>query len=405
MSPTYAVVVAAGRGSRFGGALPKQYLPLGGASVLRHAVTAFATHPHIAGVQVVIRDEDSALFTAAMAGLAILPPVPGGAERQDSVRLGLEALAPLDPGLVLIHDGARPFPGAALIDRVIDALAQAPAAIPALPVGDTIKRVESGVIRGTVDRSQLWRAQTPQGFHFAAILKAHRAAAGRVLTDDAAVAEAAGLAPVVVIGEEDNLKVTTSADLAAAERLLLARLADVRVGHGIDVHAFGPGDHVMICGIRVAHEQSLVGHSDADVGLHALTDALLGAIGAGDIGLHFPPSDPRWQGAPSERFLRHAADLVMEKGGSIAAVDVTIVCERPKLAPHRTAMIDRVAGILAIAPARVSVKATTTDRLGFTGRGEGIAAEAVATVRLPVPSGDTINPAFPARAGTRPSSL
>lgn len=384
MSPTYAVVVAAGRGSRFGGALPKQYLPLGGSSVLRHAVAAFATHPRIAGVQVVVRDEDRAVFADAMAGLATLPPVAGGAERQDSARLGLEALAPFDPGLVLIHDGARPFPGRALIDRIIDALEAAPGAIPALPLGDTIKRVEGGVIRETVDRALLWRAQTPQGFHFPTILAAHRAAAGRVLTDDAAVAEAAGMAPVVVMGEEDNLKVTTAADLAAAERLWLARLGDVRVGHGIDVHAFGPGDHVMICGVVIPHDKSLVGHSDADVGLHALTDALLGAIGAGDIGLHFPPSDPRWRGAASDRFLRHAADLILETGGSIAAVDVTIICERPKLAPHRAAMIERVAEILRVAPARVSVKATTTDRLGFTGRGEGIAAEAVATVRLPL---------------------
>lgn len=384
MSAIYAVVVAAGRGSRFGGPLPKQYLPLGGASVLRHAVQAFATHPRIGGVQVVIRDEDRAIFAQSTAGVATLPPVAGGAERQDSVRLGLEALAPLDPNLVLIHDGARPFPGRGLIDRVIDALAAAPAAIPALPLGDTIKRVEDGVVRETVDRSLLWRAQTPQGFHFPAILAAHRAAAGRVLTDDAAVAEAAGIAPVVVMGEEDNLKVTTAADLATAERLLLARLADVRVGQGIDVHAFGPGDHVMICGVRIPHDRSLVGHSDADVGLHALTDALLGAIGAGDIGLHFPPSDPRWRGVASDRFLRHAADLVLGKGGSVAAVDVTIVCERPKLAPHRAAMIERVAQILGVAPARVSVKATTTDRLGFTGRSEGIAAEAVATVRLPL---------------------
>jgi 2-C-methyl-D-erythritol 4-phosphate cytidylyltransferase / 2-C-methyl-D-erythritol 2,4-cyclodiphosphate synthase len=384
VSATYALIVAAGRGSRFGGALPKQYLPLGGRSVLRHAVGRFTAHPSIAGVQVVIRNEDRAVFDAAVAGLSLLPPVPGGAERQDSVRLGLEALAPYDPALVLIHDGARPFPDAALIDRVIDALDRAPAAIPALPLGDTIKRVADGVIRETVDRAQLWRAQTPQGFHFSAILTAHRAAAGHVLTDDAAVAEAAGLAPVVVAGSEDNLKVTTAQDLAAAERLLLAQLADVRVGQGIDVHGFGPGDHVMVCGIAIPHGASLVGHSDADVGLHALTDALLGAIGAGDIGQHFSPDDPRWRGAASDRFLRHAADLVLEKGGVIAAVDVTVICERPKLAPHRAKMVERVAAILGISSARVSVKATTTDRLGFTGRGEGIAAQALATVRLPL---------------------
>jgi len=384
MMATYALIVAAGRGTRFGGAVPKQYLTLGGTSVLRHAVTAFARHPRIAGVQVVIREEDRAIFDEAVAGLAVLPPVPGGAERQDSVRLGLEALTPLEPARVLIHDGARPFPDAALIDRVLDALDRAPGAIPALPLGDTLKRVAEGAIRETVDRTQLWRAQTPQGFHFAAILAAHQEAAGRILTDDAAVAEAAGMAPVVVLGSEENLKVTTANDLAAAERLLAARLGDIRVGQGFDVHGFGPGDHIVVCGIEIPHGASLVGHSDADVGLHALTDALLGAIGAGDIGLHFPPSDPQWKGAGSDRFLRHAALLVREKGGVIASVDVTVICERPKIAPHRARMVERVAAILGVAPARVSVKATTTDRLGFTGRGEGIAAQAVATVRLPL---------------------
>ena len=380
---TYALIVAAGRGTRFGGDRPKQYLPLGGATVLRHAVAAFAAHPRIAGVQVVIRDEDRAMFEAATAGLALLPAVPGGAERQDSVRLGLEALLPLDPGRVLIHDGARPFPEAGLIDRVLEALDRAPAAIPALPLGDTIKRVEGGAIRETVDRAGLWRAQTPQGFHFREILAAHRASAGHVLTDDAAVAEAAGIAPLVVAGSEDNLKVTAAPDLARAERLLASRLGDVRVGQGFDVHGFGPGDRIVVCGIEIPHEMSLVGHSDADVGLHALTDALLGAIGAGDIGMHFPPSEPRWRGAASDRFLRHAALLVAERGGSIAAVDVTLICERPKIAPYRARMVERVAGILGIAAERVSVKATTTERLGFTGRGEGIAAQAVATVRLP----------------------
>jgi 2-C-methyl-D-erythritol 4-phosphate cytidylyltransferase/2-C-methyl-D-erythritol 2,4-cyclodiphosphate synthase len=385
MDAIYAVIVAAGRGSRFGGAVPKQYLPLGGATVLRHAAASFARHPRITGVQVVIRDEDRARCATALAGLDLLPPVPGGAERQDSVRLGLEALVSHDPAGVLIHDGARPCPDAALIDRVIDALDRAPAAIPGLPLGDTIKRVEDGRIRATIDRSQLWRAQTPQGFHFAEILTAHRAVAGQVLTDDAAVAEAAGQVPLAVMGSEDNLKVTTERDLAAAERLYAARLGDVRVGQGFDVHGFGPGDHVMVCGIAVPHTMSLVGHSDADVGLHALTDALLGAIGAGDIGEHFPPGDPRWRGAASDLFLGHAAGLVRARGGVIASVDVTMICERPKLASHRARMVERVAAILGLSPDRVSVKATTTDRLGFTGRGEGIAAQAVATVRLPLP--------------------
>jgi 2-C-methyl-D-erythritol 4-phosphate cytidylyltransferase/2-C-methyl-D-erythritol 2,4-cyclodiphosphate synthase len=240
------------------------------------------------------------------------------------------------------------------------------------------------VIRATIDRSELWRAQTPQGFHYVAILAAHRAAAGCQLTDDSAVAEAAGLAPVLVAGSEDNLKVTTAEDLAIAERLIAARRGDVRVGQGFDVHAFAPGGQVRLCGVEIPHDANLTGHSDADVGLHALTDAVLGAIGAGDIGIHFPPSDPRWRGAASDQFLRHAAALVRARGGAIAAVDVTIICERPKIGPHRAAMIERVAAILGIAGARVSVKATTTDKLGFTGRGEGIAAQAVATVRLPL---------------------
>jgi 2-C-methyl-D-erythritol 4-phosphate cytidylyltransferase/2-C-methyl-D-erythritol 2,4-cyclodiphosphate synthase len=271
-----------------------------------------------------------------------------------------------------------------LIDRVIDGLDRAPAAIPCLPLRDTIKRVADQRISATVDRANLWRAQTPQGFHFAAILAAHRALAGRDLTDDAAVAEAAGMAPLVVAGSEDNLKVTTAEDLAAAARLVAARLGVVRVGQGFDVHPFGPGDHVWMCGIAVPHDHGLVGHSDADVGLHALTDAVLGAIGAGDIGMHFPPSDPRWRGAASEQFLRHAAALVHEKGGIVAAVDLTIVCERPRVGPYRAAMIECVAAILGLSTDRVSVKATTTEKLGFTGRGEGIAAQAVATIRLPL---------------------
>ncbi len=383
MDGVYALIVAAGRGSRFGGDLPKQYLPLEGAMVLRHAAAAFARHPRIAQVMVAIRPEDRARFDDAVAGLPVLPPVAGGATRQDSARLGLEALAPHHPLHVLIHDAARPFPDPALIDRVIDALGRAPAAIPALPLRDTIKRARDGVVRETVDRSELWRAQTPQGFHFDAILGAHRVTAGQQLTDDAAVAEAAGLAPLLVAGSEDNLKVTTAEDLAAAERLILARHGDVRVGQGLDVHAFGPGDKVVICGVEIPHGAGLVGHSDADVGLHALTDAVLGAIGAGDIGMHFPPSEPRWRGAASDWFLRHASDLVRARDGIVAAVDVTIVCERPRIGPHRAAMVERIAAILGIAPDRVSVKATTTDGLGFTGRAEGIAAQAVATIRLP----------------------
>ena len=382
MESVYALVVAAGRGSRFGSDRPKQYLSLGGRMVLHHAVGALARHPRIAGVQVAIHPEDRNLFDRAVAGLEVLPPINGGGTRQGSVRLGLEALAARRPQRVLIHDGARPFPSAALIGRVIDGLDRAAAAIPCLPLRDTIKSAEGGVIRMTVDRSNLWRAQTPQGFHFDVILAAHRAAAGYELTDNSAVAEAAGLMPLLVDGDEDNLKVTTAEDLAAAARQLAAQLGDVRVGLGFDVHAFGPGDKVVICGIEIPHGAGLVGHSDADVGLHSLTDAVLGAIGAGDIGQHFPPTDPQWRGVASHRFLRHAADLVCARGGAVAHVDVTIVCESPKIGPYRPAMVERVAAILGISADRVGVKATTTDRLGFTGRGEGIAAQAVATVRL-----------------------
>jgi 2-C-methyl-D-erythritol 4-phosphate cytidylyltransferase/2-C-methyl-D-erythritol 2,4-cyclodiphosphate synthase len=388
MASIFALVLAAGRGARFGGALPKQYLPLGGATVLRHAVDAFVTHGRIDGVMLTIRPEDQGAYDTSMAGLDLLPPVPGGAERQDSVRRGLEALSAYRPSRVLIHDGARPFPDTGLIDRVIDALDRGPAAIPGLPLGDTIKRVDGEAIVDTVDRTGLWRVQTPQGFHYEAILEAHRAAAGRVLTDDAAVAEAAGIRPLIVTGSESNLKVTTEDDLVTAERLIAARssqpLGDIRVGQGFDVHPFGLGDRLMVCGVEIPHGAGVVGHSDADVGLHALTDAILGAIGAGDIGTHFPPSDPQWKGASSDRFLTHAVGLVRARGGGIAALDVTIICERPRIGPHRAAMVERVAAIVGIAADRVSVKATTTEKLGFTGRGEGIAAQAVATVRLPL---------------------
>jgi|SRR5215471_1211710 len=384
MASVYALVVAAGQGSRFGGTLPKQYLPLGSARVLRHAVAALAEHPRVANVLVTIRPEDRALFSSAVAGLRVLPPVAGGATRQDSVRLGLEALASHRPDRVLIHDGARPFPDPRLIDRVIDALDRTVAAVPCVPLRDTIKRVEDGTIRKTIDRSALWRAQTPQGFHYGTILAAHRAAIGRNLPDDGAVAELADVHPLIVEGSENNLKVTTPEDLSVAERLIVLRQGDVRVGQGFDVHPFAPGDHLWICGIKIPHGMSLAGHSDADAGLHALTDAILGAIGAGDIGMHFPPGDARWQGAASDQFLRHAEDLVRARGGAVAAVDVTIICERPKIGPHRLAMIERVAAILGIVPGRVSIKATTTEKLGFIGRAEGIAAQAVATIRLPL---------------------
>jgi 2-C-methyl-D-erythritol 4-phosphate cytidylyltransferase/2-C-methyl-D-erythritol 2,4-cyclodiphosphate synthase len=314
--------------------------------------------------------------------LDLLDPVPGGATRQESVRLGLESLAGDPPEWVLIHDGVRPLVGAALIDRVLHALRAHAGALPALAVIDTLKRGEGGAVVGTVDRTGLYRAQTPQGFSYAAIIEAHRRFADAAMTDDAALAEAAGLTVVLVAGDEDNMKVTEPTDLARAERLLAADRRP-RTGLGFDVHRLAPGDGVVLLGVRVPCPFRLVGHSDADVGLHALTDALLGALGAGDIGAHFPPSDPRWGGADSAIFLRHACDLVAAAGGRIEHVDVTLICERPKIGPHRAAMTARVAELLALAPGRASVKATTTEGLGFPGRGEGIAAQAIATVVLP----------------------
>ena len=381
MTDCVALVVAAGRGSRFGGDTPKQWHDLGGRAVLRHSLAAFAAHPQIDAVLAVIHADDRQHYDAAAAGLALGPPVVGGPSRQDSVRLGLEALVPLAPRRVLIHDGARPFLDAGLISRVVTALDHHPGAIPALAVHDTLKLGVDGLIENTVPRDGLFRAQTPQGFHFAPILEAHRAAAGRQLTDDAAVAEQAGLAVALVAGAEENRKITTREDLDRAA----ARLAgggEIRVGSGFDVHRFTAGDRVILCNLPIPHDAGLDGHSDADAALHALTDALLGTIAAGDIGRHFPPTDERWKGCDSAVFLAHAATLVRALGGVIQFCDLTIICERPKIGPHRSAMAARVADILEIAQHRVSVKATTTEGLGFTGRREGIAAQATVTVRF-----------------------
>ncbi len=385
MPGTVALVVAAGRGSRFGATLPKQYAILAGRPVLRHALEAYRRHPGIDAVQAVIHPDDRDIYAAAARGLELPEAVAGGATRQDSVRNGLMALAPGVPARVLIHDGARPLIGAAVIDRVLGGLDRAPGAIAALPVIDTLKRGDAdGAIAATLERTGLWRAQTPQGFDFAAILAAHDAARGRDLTDDAAVAEQAGLAVRLVEGARENIKITTQEDLMQAERWLSGGEAfETRVGQGFDVHRFGPGERVMLCGVAIPHDAGLLGHSDADVGLHALTDAVLGALGAGDIGDHFPPSDPRWRGADSGQFVRHAAKMVDSRGGMLVHADITLICERPKVGPFRQAMIARVAELLEVGPDRVSIKATTTEELGFTGRREGIAAQAVATIGLP----------------------
>ena len=388
MSGCVALILAGGRGTRLGAELPKQYLPLGDGVVLRHAVRNFVDHPGIDDVRVVIGVEDRERCDSALAGLDLLEPVTGGGSRQESARLGLESLVSISPERVLIHDAARPFADAGTIARTLAALDTHPAALPAVPVSDTLKRERSGdgepLVGETVERVGLWRAQTPQGFRFAEILAAHRTAAGLALTDDAAVAEQAGLDIALVSGNEENVKITTEEDLDRARRRLEGRRIDLRTGTGFDVHKFGEGDAVTLCGVAIPHDRALAGHSDADVGMHAITDALLGAIAEGDIGIHFPPSDPRWRGEPSRTFLRHAAELVRSRGGSIVNLDLTLICERPRIAPHREAMIRHIAETLGIEPGRVSIKATTTEGLGFTGRGEGIAAQAVATVRLPV---------------------
>ena len=382
MAGTIAVIVAAGRGHRFGAGRPKQYLPLAGRPLLHHSARAFARHGAVDGVRVVIHGDDRALYDDAVAGLDLLDPVPGGDARQQSARLGLESLIGLAPDRVLIHDAARPAVDGGTIDRVLAALDALPGAVPALAVSDTLKRAAEGRIAETVPRAGLWRVQTPQGFRFGDILEAHRAAQGRELTDDAAVAEAAGLAVGLVAGAEDNLKVTTDDDLARLERVFDARRV-ARVGIGFDVHAFGPGDHVMLCGLRVAHDRGLAGHSDADVGLHALVDAVLGALGAGDIGDHFPPGAAEWRDADSARFAARTREMVDAAGGAIDHLDVTLACEQPRIGPHRAAMAAATAAAFAIGAGRVNVKATTTERLGFLGRGEGIAAMAVATLRVP----------------------
>jgi 2-C-methyl-D-erythritol 4-phosphate cytidylyltransferase/2-C-methyl-D-erythritol 2,4-cyclodiphosphate synthase len=388
------LVVAAGRGSRAGEGLPKQYRHLAGRSLLAHSLAALHGAAPRAKILTVIHEDDRELFRASLAELdpaaaaRTAEPVQGGATRQASVRAGLEALQADPPAFVLVQDAARPFARPALVARAIEAARAYGAAIPGLAVTDTIKQVDAtGAIIGTPDRGKLRAVQTPQAFRFGLILAAHRAAlaAGREdLTDDAAVAEWAGHPVHVFEGDPGNMKVTSREDFAAAEARLLRELSDVRTGQGFDVHAFGPGDRVYLGGVAIAHDRGLAGHSDADVLSHAITDALLGALAEGDIGSHFPPSDPRWKGAPSKIFLAAAAEKVRARGGMIAHVDATVICERPKVGPHRDAIRASLASILGVAVDRVAVKATTTERLGFTGREEGIAALAVATVRLPV---------------------
>jgi 2-C-methyl-D-erythritol 4-phosphate cytidylyltransferase / 2-C-methyl-D-erythritol 2,4-cyclodiphosphate synthase len=375
-----ALLVAAGAGSRFGAETPKQFLTIVGKPVIRHAAEALAAHvSHLQPVG------DAGPIEAALRGLAgCLPVVPGGVTRQDSVRAGLEALAPHRPDIVLVHDAARPFIPEGTIPALLAALKESPGAIPAAPVADTLKRVVRGVITETVPRIGLFLAQTPQAFRFQTLLAAHRSGVTGA-TDDASLLEAAGEMVEVVPGSDDNIKLTYPEDLVRLERIMAVSTTPyaTRVGTGFDVHVLEAGRPLFLCGVKVPHEKGLAGHSDADVGIHALCDAIYGALAEGDIGRHFPPSEATWKDADSARFLTHAAERIAARGGQLINADVTLICERPKITPHAPAMIERLAALLGVGPDRISVKATTTERLGFTGRGEGIAAQAVVSIRVP----------------------
>lgn len=386
---TAVIIVAAGRGTRLGG-LPKQYRRLAGQSVLARTILSFMESLPGAAMRVVIGAGDENHYDQTVGGLTdsdrarLLPPVEGGETRQQSVRNGLESLLKQSPKIVLIHDAARPFASDTLIRRAREAAAAHGAAVPGVPVTDTLKSVGAdGSVAQTHDRASLRAIQTPQAFRFGLILEAHRAQAGAALTDDAAVAEAVGHPVHVFEGEATNVKITTAEDLQAAEARLGGALTDVRIGQGYDVHAFGPGDKVWFGGVAIPHSHGLSAHSDGDVLAHAVTDAILGAMADGDIGAHFPPTDPQWHGAASSIFLADAAARVRAKGGMIAHVDATIVCERPKVGPHRDAIRARLAEIMGVDVGRVAIKATTSERLGFPGREEGVVAMATATIRLP----------------------
>ena len=370
---TAAVIVAAGQGLRAGQPLPKQFALWRGKPVVRHSAEALAASG-ITPIVVAIPAGAEEIATAGLAGIAGIRLVTGGATRQQSVRLALEALEQDVPDTVLIHDAARPVLPGAVIERLLAALDTAPGAIPVLPVVDSLTAADGAMMGAPARREDLRRVQTPQAFRYTDILAAHRAWSGAAdAGDDAQVARAAGLAVALVDGDEALHKLTFASDFAAAR-------APIRVGTGYDVHRFAPGEEMWLCGVRIEHHSGLSGHSDADVAIHALVDAILGAVGNGDIGSHFPPSDPQWKGASSDRFLVHAAKLAGEAGYRIGNVDVTIICEAPKIGPHRPAMRARLAELLGTSVEAVSVKATTTEKLGFTGRSEGIAAQAVATL-------------------------
>lgn len=373
---TVALIMAAGKGTRIGGDLPKQFSQLGAKSVVAHSVDVFLAHPLIDAVYIVIGNGQDGLLAEALGDRAIAGVVTGGAERHNSVYAGLKAIG--SAKRVLIHDAARPLLPSAVIDRLLDAIESSPGAVPALPIVDTLARVGNG-LGETVDRNTLVRVQTPQAFAFDAIMTAHRAWNGDAATDDAQMARAAGFDVAIIEGDSMLDKITHSADFAAAEARLGGQWVS-RTGMGYDVHRLLAGKELWLCGLLIPHDRGLSGHSDADVALHALTDALLGAIAEGDIGDHFPPSDPQWRGAASSIFIHHAAKLVAGRGSKISSVDLTIICEEPRIGPHRAAMRARIADLLQLDVNRISVKATTTEGLGFTGRGEGIAAQAIVTI-------------------------
>ena len=374
-----ALIVAAGSGSRMGGALPKQFCALGGKTVLAHAVDALTSHPRIDAVRVVVGPTQQEMARTALGGRDVEALIGGGAERSDSVRAGLSAIG---DGIVLVHDAARPFCPHDVIDRLLDALETNDGAVPVLAVADTLATGDR-TLTAMIDRQHLLRVQTPQAFHVEDLIYAYQEAGKRAPTDESTVMVASGLKVATVEGDPMLDKLTTAADWDRAETMLASRLIS-RTGMGFDVHAFAGEGPIMMGGIAIAHDRGLAGHSDADVVLHAITDALLGAAGLGDIGEHFPPSDPRWKGAASAIFLAHAATLIRDRGGIIDFVDCTVVAELPKVGPHRAAMRSKVADILGLAISQVSIKATTTERLGFAGRGEGIAAQAVATIRMEI---------------------
>lgn len=381
MSSCAVIIVAAGTGQRFGDKLPKQYHLLNDKMILQYSLAAFAAHPLVSSVTCVINPDYRDLYDECAKDLNLREPVCGGKSRQESVLAGLTSIEDLNPDIVLIHDGARPFVSYELIERIITSLDDNKAVIPALPVSETLKRSHYGFISETVSRENLYSAQTPQGFDFKAIFHAHQQTNDQEFTDDAVIAEKAGIKVAIIEGDYKNIKITSKDDLLKANNFF-AKTPEIKTGFGFDVHSFGTGKNLYLCGVEIPHSKGLLGHSDADVALHAITDALLGAIGAGDIGLHFPPSDNRWRGASSDIFLKKAIALINGLGGKINNIDVTIICERPKITPYRHLMTVRLSELTNVPQKNINIKGTTTEKLGFTGREEGIAAQAVATISI-----------------------